>query len=258
MQRGNAHIFYNFFHIHSSMKIIKTIALCGVFAFAANVQAQETYAPEKGDFSVEIKFNPFSNNFETFQIDGHQGRYFMTDNDALRFGIGLGFGSKKNSQLDPEEKNNLDNYSKTQTNNFSINLGYERHFYNYKRVNLYAGAGLGFAYYGNTVTSHSEYSDGNSTVTSETKNYNVNDDEKGLKAYTEFSIAAFTGIDFYVYKGLYLGAELGLKFGVQSYPAGKTKTTNGNETNEVKGSSKTTGYNIGTFAEPALRLGWKF
>ncbi len=240
------------------MKFIKAIALCGVFAFAANAQAQESYAPEQGDFSVELQFNPFSNNFETFQINALQGRYFLSDNDALRFGIGFGIGTKKDSALDPEEKNNLDNYDKVMRGNVNINLGYERNVYSYKRINLYAGAGLGFAYFTNTVTSHREVNDGNSTVTSETKEYNVNNEGNGLAAYTEFAVNAFTGIDFFVYKGLYVGAELGLKLGVQSFPAGKTKTTSGSETNEVKGDHKTNAFVLGTYAEPALRLGWKF
>ena len=49
-----------------------------VAAIAAPAVAQNEYAPEKGEFSVELQFNPFSNNFETFKIDQIKGRYFFT------------------------------------------------------------------------------------------------------------------------------------------------------------------------------------
>lgn len=51
------------------MKLIKAIAFASVVAIAANAQAQTEYAPEQGDFSVELQFNPFSNNFSTFKLD---------------------------------------------------------------------------------------------------------------------------------------------------------------------------------------------
>ncbi len=43
--------------------------LAGALAVSATASAQESYAPAANDFSVEIQFNPFSNNFTTFQID---------------------------------------------------------------------------------------------------------------------------------------------------------------------------------------------
>lgn len=239
------------------MKHVKLLALAGVLTVAANAYAEEDYAPEKGDFSIELQFNPFGDDFNNFlENQSFTGRYYISDKDAIRFGIGFGVNTKKNSS-NSDDSSNLDNYEKTQTGNVRINLGYEHNVYSYKRINLYAGAGLGFGYYGNTVTNHSEYTnyDGGTTTTEE-KQYNVNDDD--LKAYTEFSVNAFTGIDFYLYKGLYVGAELGLKIGVQNYPAGKTETTSGNEKTEVKGNNSTTGFVLGTYAEPAIRLGWTF
>ena len=88
-------------------KILTLAAVMLATAFAAN--AQESYAPEKGDFSVEIQVNPFSNNFTTFKLDALQGRYFFSSKDAMRFGIGFGIESKK----DNDDTQNDDLWTKT-------------------------------------------------------------------------------------------------------------------------------------------------
>lgn len=232
------------------MKFIKAIAFASIVAIAANAQAQSEYAPEKGDFSVEIQFNPFSNDFSTFKVDQLKGRWFMTDKDALRFGIGFGVDTNKNV-ADPEEHKN--DWSKTRTGNFSINLGYERNVFNYKRINLYAGAGLGFAMQSTCSTNQQDMSG----ETRQTKVYNAN-------SYNEFTVQAFTGIDFFVYKGLYLGAEFGIKLGVKNHPQQYSKggvnpeTGDWSDDYEFNKGGKSNSFLLGTYAEPAIRLGWQF
>lgn len=227
------------------MKKIFTLALVALAcAFGAN--AQESYAPEKGDFSVEIQVAPFSNSFKTFQIDGLQGRYFFSDKSAIRFGLGFGLdSSKENKSLDDD---NL--WGKETNSNFSINLGYEKHFFNYKRVDLYAGAGLGFNLKKNSTTT----SLGNDKKT-------VTNNAKGT--YNEFAVKAFTGIDFYVYKGLYVGAELGIKIGVKNFPGtvikgGVNESGNWSNSYEASKAPGSSSFVLATYAEPAVRLGWKF
>ncbi|MDE7409884.1 MAG: outer membrane beta-barrel protein [Muribaculaceae bacterium] len=230
------------------MKKLLTAAVMAIAAvFGAN--AQESYAPEQGDFSVEIQINPFSNNFNTFKLDALQGRYFFSSKDALRFGIGFGIDSKKENQ----NTNDDDLWTKTTNSNFSINLGYEKHFFNYKRVDLYAGAGLGFKL--NRIKETQNLGDDRKTVTA-----NAGD------SYNEFVAKAFTGIDFYVYKGLYVGAEFGIKIGAKHFPGQKVKGgwhnggwQSGWDNNyEVSKSPSTSSFVLGTYAEPSLHLGWRF
>jgi len=242
-------------------KMILAAAL--IAASATTVVAEETnYAPAAGNFSVEVMFNPFSNDFGTFKLDQLKGRYFFSDNDAVRFGIGFGLD---NAKLTPRPDDNSDAWSKAKKGNFSIDLGYERHFFNYKRVNLYAGAGLGFALQSTSATSQTK--DGNNTYESKICNAMVwNEDEQSPledRSFTEFNIKAFTGIDFYVYKGLFVGAELGVKFGFQNYPGVYTKggvDDNGNwsDSKESEKVDKVNGFTLKTYVEPALRLGWTF
>ncbi|MDE6742023.1 MAG: outer membrane beta-barrel protein [Muribaculaceae bacterium] len=227
-------------------KILTLAALTLAATFATN--AQENYAPEQGDFSVEIQVNPFSNNFTTFKLDALQGRYFFTSDDALRFGIGFGVDSKKDNTDDD------DLWTKTTNSNFSINLGYEKHFFNYKRIDLYAGAGLGFKM--NRIKETQNLGNDRQTVTS-----NAGD------SYNEFVAKAFTGIDFYVYKGLYVGAEIGIKIGAKHFPGQTVKGgfhsggwQEGSWDNklEVSKSPSSSSFVLGTYAEPSLRLGWRF
>lgn len=231
------------------MKKILTMAVVALAtSFGGN--AQESFAPEQRDFSVEIQMNPFSNNFNTFKIDALQGRYFFSSNDAIRFGIGFGVDSKKDNQ----STQNDDLWTKTNNSNFSINLGYEKHFFNYKRVDLYAGGGLAFNL--NRIKETQNLDNGHKVVTSNAGN-----------SYNEFAAKVFTGIDFYVYKGLYVGAEIGIKVGAKHFPGQVVKggfhsdgwqegTWDSNL--EVSKAPGTSSFVLATYAEPSLRLGWKF
>lgn len=71
-------------------KFILAAALVAAMAPAA--VAQDEFAPEKGDFGVELQFNPFSNDYTTFRDSeyGLTGRYFITNKDAIRLNIGFG------------------------------------------------------------------------------------------------------------------------------------------------------------------------
>lgn len=230
------------------MKKILTMAVVALAtAFGAN--AQESYAPEQGDFSVEIQVNPFSNNFTTFKLDALQGRYFFNSKDAIRFGIGFGIDSKKDNDNTQEE----DVWTKTTNSNFSLNLGYEKHFLNYKRVDLYAGVGLNFKL--NRIKETQNLGNDRQTVTS-----NAGD------SYNEFAAKAFTGIDFYVYKGLYVGAEFGIKIGAKHFPGQVVKggyhnggwQSGWDNNQEVSKAPSSSSFVLATYAEPSLRLGWRF
>ncbi len=230
------------------MKFIKAIALCGVLAFAGNAAAQESYAPEANDFSLEVAFNPFSNNFTTFKMDQIKARIFFTDKDALRVGLGFGVNSKKNT-ADPD--NAADSWSKTTGSNVSVDLGYERNIYNYKRINLYVGAGIGFEYNKSVETTHFLVSD------------NTYGKEAAHSGDWSFYGKAFTGIDFFVYKGLFIGAELNLKVGVKNNLREYTKggvTEAGIWSDNFEGPKgpKSSDFLLNLGAEPAIRLGWQF
>ena len=87
-----------------------------------------------------------------------------------------------------------------------------------------------------------------------------------------FGINAFTGVDFYIYKGLYLGAELGLgytyKTALKGYAEGYSKSevtyfdgsiqTFYDNKIDIKYNDKISSGNFAFKCNPMLRLGWKF
>lgn len=225
------------------------IAAIALVAAATPAMAQESYAPEAGDFSIELQFNPFSDNFNTFKLERLQGTYMLSEKDGLRFGFGLGVHSNKNT-ADEES----DNFTSSKYGDFSINLGYERHFYNYGRVDLYAGAEVIYKHRWAGSKEEVYDADNNWVSTSETINY-ING---GNKAGNDFGFNVFTGINFSVYKGLYVGAELGLGLEFDNDCWGKNKYTDKGGSEETKGFNKSKGFDLAFKANPALRLGWTF
>lgn len=222
------------------------MAVMAVAALSANAQ----YTPAKGDFSTVIKFNPFSNSSTTFDnVDKYaiQGRYMVSDNDGIRLTLGLGSESTNTEAKYKDAKYDLTNSNTT----FSIKAGYERHFSANGRIDLYAGAQVGFS------TS--------STKEESLTGYMGTSDYVPVVAYEKggdntLSIGAFTGINFYVYKKLFVGAEIGFNYSHATmkdkdvYRVNDKNDGTISETIDMPGSKNSLGFKV----EPALTLGWTF
>lgn len=194
------------------------IAAIAVLGFTtANAQ----YVAEKGDIQTSVEFRPFNNgNKEMFENVGINASYFLTDKDAIR--VNLDFGSDSGKQNDV----------KNSQFDFGFGVGYENHFKTYDRIDLFAGIGADFA------TRSCKY-----------------DGHKSEGGFTEFGVGVFTGINFYVYKKLYIGTEIGLKYKHRNY----NKYDEQNYYGEwEKVDPKTSNNSIKFEVEPALKLGWTF
>ena len=239
-----------------------------VLAMTSTAVAQEY--PDFNDTknSFEIGFNPFANNFNTFRIkDGGAGsidlkyRRFFGQN-ALRVRLGFEIDNKKQTAVNNITNNNQENLigttnpitsnttnqeTTTTTNSFKFGIfvGYERHFEIGERLDLYAGAEVGYC-----IQNGSQKTEINESGNSRNLNYyNVNnpnagytlnttnytessvDETKKNNSYGEFAANVFTGLDVSIWKGLYLGAELGLGLSTKSYKTPeRTYTYTRNET----------------------------
>lgn len=239
--------------------------------------------PEAGSFATEIQFNPFSTNFETFKLDGakFKGIYFLSEENALRFGIGFGVNSRTNrSDLSIPNPDNYSDYSsytynkdvyeiekedftRTTNSSFDFSFGYERHFKTVGRLDLYAGVQATFGIncnktysednkYDTNYTGSSPYIKSQWLETSTSKNNTIN-----------FGAGVFTGLNFFVYKSLYIGTELGLEASYKSAGNKSTEWTTTQQTASEK-ERKTETYvkdnTISTklFCEPSLHIGWTF
>lgn len=199
------------------------IAAIAVLGFTtANAQ----YVAEKGDIQTSIEFRPFNNGDNEMFANGIgvNGTYFFTDKDAIR--VRLDFSSDSGKSGDVKDSDFT----------FGFNVGYENHFKTYDRVDLFAGVEAGFGTRTVKYDGHKTTFDG----------YNPN--------RTEFGVGVFTGINFYVYKKLFIGAELGLKY--THYNENKYEYQDYDGWVEV--DPKSSGNEIKFFTNPALKLGWTF
>ena len=216
----------------SAIVFLSTIAM-------AQEMSTDTFGPSKGDLSTEVQFNPLSNSKNSFQLDALKLRYFLSDNSAVRINFGLGV--KSITDYEPGEKE----YTKVSNSNWSIDWGYEKHHSIAPRMDIYFGYGLG-------IQKDTEKKEMTSVSYVGTK------DEKETEKSGNFGFraSAFTGFDFYVYRGLYLGTELGLRF--TRTKKGETSKKSNTQAYSEKIKEPDTDIAFGFFVTPAMRLGWTF
>lgn len=254
---------------------VKFAAAAALVLVSSNTMAQ--YAPEAGDVSAEVQFNPFGNAFNTFKLEDNivfKVRTFLTDRDALRLKVGLQFDNNSDvtktaltDNFDTNKPAYTLNNQEVETNNmatyFDFSIGYERHFINDGRLDVYAGAEFGYqsqAFSGDVTTTINNDqmigTTGNTTRTETTSTYKQvyekqSTDGSRINSHG-FFIGAFTGLDFYIYKGLYVGTELGIRFSSYTSRAIPTITADYNGTvvtTNTIGSTSTVNTRKTTYSE---------
>ena len=290
----------------------KLLVLLAVCAGVTTATAQEL--PKKGSIVTEIGFTPFKSSGETFKLNDAmlKFRYFVTDKDVVRLKLGVGIDNNTTDNATFTHPQDLSGYNvqvvdnSTKTTNkksdIQIMLGYERHFAPTGRFDVYAGAEIGFEWnnrsgsveenglttgYRNSKLDYTEQSAKNTDYTDMTPD--------GELSSHAFKGGVFAGLDFYIYKGLYIGTELGISFtsgkspnGYYSYNESTVKTNssgvvtyaqnvsysgdtgltttnttiNNNTTTTISAQQASTTERSATklklYVEPAIRLGWKF
>jgi len=255
-------------------------------------------------FNAKVDYNNDRVDFSTgpFSMDGLRLRYFVSDKTALR--VSLGYNNDQGSRTIDLDDISEDSYSKTvvtgessekySKTTFSLSPGFEFHFGNWERLSVYFGmeAVLGLTsskskveqdvtrlYYSNNwgepnFTLHNTYTN-KSTIELENSTVGCYDGwcEYGYvqNAPMFFGANILLGMDFYIYKGLYMGAEFGFGYTYNKLRKGSYKEdtvttrkyTNGNtDTTKIsedeKLEDKITSSNLGFWYNPMIRLGWCF
>ena len=281
------------------------LALTGMVA-----AAQSDYQLPDGLLAIELQANPFSNDFNTFKMGELKGRLFLDNKSVIRVGVGIGIDSDKNDDSKNYDDRSQDQSSytiskeNTQTKinktELRLSLGYEYHFANAGRMDFYGGVEAGYEgkFFSGTVNKSTESRRVMANTEALTSSYDNKEYTKMIPgdspSYNEHSIFAnvFTGLDFFIYKGLYIGTELGISFktgkekngyytqtrGEKSYQGTEIKTDwtenyssqtgiknyldNINKTvtttvEAVTDHSATT-TRLKVYVEPAIRIGWLF
>ena len=199
-------------------------------------QEKPAYQLPDGLLAVELQVNPFSNDFTTFKMGELKGRLFLNNKHVIRLAIGVGYDTDTEDTNTNTDTRNVNPYNYTigttttksdkKQTALKLGLGYEYHFASYGRLDFYAGAEAGYEgkFYSGTKTNvtnetnSSTYGTGATTPIVTTSNSTEKIEYSKMlpdgSKYNERSFYAniFTGLDFYVYKNLYIGTELGISF----------------------------------------------
>ncbi len=200
----------------------------------AQEETQPVYKPVANNFTAEVNFNPFSSS--PVSINYLRARKFLTEHKALRVGLLLGFKSQQ-----PQDK--------IDQNSFEINIrpGYEWHFAGTERLSPYLGADIDLAF----KTSHYKNTGSpNVYVTSVDGAWDSNGTEHG---FFRFGGNILAGVDYYVFKKLYLGLEFG--YGFQLIKYADIVAISGGASSTAAGGSN---FQLGPNYNSALRLGFVF
>lgn len=220
----------------------------------ANVQKENDTGFSAGDISLEVNFHPLNVTLvtvniwdpwwgiydteehvasNTINIDYLRGRYFLRDDMALRMGILF--------NIDSEEKEGAGWYDlslKNRVTDLGFYPGIERHFSVSERISPYFGGELGF-------------------FTRTTRSLEDSDVKKKIKnedGYITIYLNILGGLDIYLYKGLYLGLELG--YGLERKSFKDTEITIGGSTNIEENNDVI--LRLGDTVNTAIRLGFTF
>ena len=266
--------------------------------------AQTQFKPEKGDFTTELQFRPFSFtlggsggtpiNISPFSLDGLRFRYFFNEKFAIRANFKIDYALDKDADDIDEWLNYYPDYHRVGTTSFrqgktafGFAPGFEYHFGKFERLSIYAGLDLFFGmtnykyreesditisytnfYSGDVYESRTQFD----MVSNSSWPYLGYQNQVSLNERNHFTFGAnaFLGLDFYIYKGLYIGAELGINYNHFAYRKAKvtgkrtvTTTEYGTTTEDVldinyKKEGKSSTDKVNLVCEPAIRLGWKF
>lgn len=224
---------------------MKKFFLVAIICLVCLGTTQAQYKPEGVSLTTELQFTPVQvANGQVFNNDmAFRGRLFVADNMAIRLTFGYGLTSDKEVNYNFQGKEKAYETTKTQFSQFTIAPGFEYHFNGAERLSPYIGAevGVGFG------------------TQKETIDNSINSDNSFIKASGfGFNVNAVAGVDFYIYKGLYLGAEISLGYGSIKIGSPTTKVSINGVTTTIENDDYTKSSNIGFNCEPAIRLGWKF
>jgi len=137
---------------------------------------------------------------------------------------------------------------------FGLTPGFEFHFGGHERLSPYAGVEFGFATKSSSTTI-------NNWGNVQGDKFLVSGmwDDFSNRAFSAITFNLLAGVDYYIYKGLYFGAEIGL--GLTSFTFKKVKIDITDAATSITVSAEIPEAKESIFNDnfvPAIRLGWKF
>ena len=219
------------------------LALLGFAALSVTAQAQDTASENRkataGNIALEANLNLFNGNNMSLSNSLNQikGRYFLSDDMALRMGVHIGYSNQEDESLGNPRLTERKSFD------FSLNPGIEKHFGGTERLSPYVGAELSLQYHGASA----RITDNDGDVT-EYEGMWENGNNRG---YIGLGLNGLAGFDYYLAKNFFVGYELGLGLNFRSEREGEV-IANGNVV-ALPGGSRT---NLGPYVLNGIRVGF--
>lgn len=215
-----------------------------VFISTLALYSQE-FRPVGGNFTAETQFRPF--NASPISLDYLRGRYFISDDMAIRTGLNIYMKTDKST---PENATGGNDEDKKSTTMFGLYPGIEKHFGDLPKLSPYIGVELIIG----MKTSKEVYTDKSGTSNAETTSKGAWIDGSERGNFT-LGLNLLIGTDFYFSENIYMGMEMG--FGFQNVSNSKIEVE-GTGQPTVTVSKKDSQMEIGINYVPAIRLGYAF
>ncbi|MEY4002858.1 MAG: hypothetical protein RIT07_900 [Bacteroidota bacterium] len=224
------------------MKKIYSMALC---LMALGLFSQK---PEEKNVTTELGISP-GNGGNTVNTFGINGRYFVKTNLALVLGLGASYSQDIDNFAENADGTGEEGSFTSRSRYTEIALGVQKHFSGTSRLSPFMGADLLIGADG----SHQEGDDANSS--GYIKNYSYERDAQAVQA----GIRATLGFDFWVAKGMYVGAIYHPLI-IVTQMQGDTETTSGSNGSTTKTVNPGGIYSsLSTFGQVgSIRVGWLF
>lgn len=226
-------------------KFFITLAALASYAFA---NAQD-FKPTAGKLAFELNAaSPFAASTPlSLPVYGFKARYLIADMFVGRLGLNWNLATTTTPKV---LSNGIDKEDdKTSLSTFTVAPGIEKHFEGTERFSPYLGLIVPISFGSSETVTNSGVSATNRTKTT----------VKNANGFFSIGGSLLSGVDFYMFKNMYLGAEFGLSFTYMSQNDIETS-------NEVIGgpaipNSTTTGgssFNITPAANASFRFGYWF
>lgn len=215
----------------------------------ATVEASDLM-PSDGNnaFSLEVLLGQsFGGGSSLVTSPGVKLRYFVQDNMAIRFGLSYFSYLSQDVATENADGSGEQGTYNSWNSNFRTKVGFEYHFGETNRLSPYVGID-GIIGFGNMRMEGTNYNSGSYAL-----GYNTNSENKTFTYGTNI----LAGIDFYIAKNLYLGAEFGYGLEWMIDKEG-TNSINDNGTETTWTTPKEVSRQFGFGALGGLRLGWRF
>jgi outer membrane protein W len=196
--------------------------------------------------SLEVQLN-LTGNSNTIVAPMLKYRYFVSNNIAIRFGLGLDNSKVTNKFAENADGTGAVGEQEIKSSNLQIMPGVEYHFAGTDRLSPYLGLTIGI---------------GSGKETEKWTNYDGTGYNNGVNADVDapnssFGVGLLAGADIYVMENIFLGVEMGLLMNSFTQKESTTTVSSGGTTNTIK-TPEAKSSSMGISETAAIRVGWRF